>query len=152
MSQLVVSHMFPSHIVIELCSGWVWPLCHYSGVAQRRWDEILKMYFFEDFCWKFIFRRPWQALSSVSARCRATLGPEKRPSLPVLILLAAALRWIFDACLFHVFCWMPWFVNDMSVQQSALRVPGGNQVDGSPPARHNTKTVSHRVGLRTPVV
>ena len=55
MLRLVVSHMFPSQIFIELCCGWVWSVCYYSGVAQRRWDEILKMSFLEDFAWKIDF-------------------------------------------------------------------------------------------------
>ena len=53
--RLVVSRMFPNHIYIELCCGWVWPICQLSAAAERPRSEILKMSDFEDRGWKIDF-------------------------------------------------------------------------------------------------
>ena len=66
MLRLVVSHMLPSQIFIELWCGWVWLVCHYSGVAQRPKGEILKISVFEDFCRKADSQEPQ---ASIIERC-----------------------------------------------------------------------------------
>ena len=53
--RLVVSLMFPSQIFVEVYYDWVWAICHYLGVSQRREHEIFKMLDFENRDWRIHF-------------------------------------------------------------------------------------------------
>ena len=80
--------MLSNQIVIELCCGWVWPVCHYSGVAQRPRDEILKMSLFGDFSWKIDFpgapRRILERFGALPRKIKHTLrsGLKSGPRSP----------------------------------------------------------------------
>ena len=67
-------------------------MCQLSAVADIGVGEILKMSDFEARGWKIDL--PAKHFGAFRRAARAPLGPEKRPSLPVLILLAAAPHWI----------------------------------------------------------